>query len=72
MTNIDLEILEARINAVLDKKIPIYWHDTPERKKDCPSQRGIKNYQRQVLRHKMAMNNALISEYEQQLHIEPA
>lgn len=68
---LDIVMIEARMERVLDRVIPIYYKDTPERRKDCASERGIKNYQRQLLRIKMARDNNLIDEYEKQLNIEP-
>lgn len=66
MDDIDILILEARILAVLDKKVPIYYKDTPERKKDCQSQRAMKFYQRDILRMAMARDHSLIDKYEKE------
>lgn len=62
MSPLDIEILEARLARILDRLIPIL-------KTDCASKRGIKNYQRQMMRIKLVTNMGLIDEYEQQLHI---
>lgn len=67
MEDIDIEILEARIKAVLDKVIPIYYEATAEHEADCQQKRAIKYYERDLLRIKLVTNQNLITEFETEL-----